>query len=123
MLIFFFFIDPATTEIYTLSLHYALPISTRIPVRFVGDDAAGPDASGDIGKTPEELGRESSYDDADEMARRIESGVNQETGEGKGDAPGSTDPSEQPRSRNEQDTTVSHTDPQGQIGRASCRER
>lgn len=88
----------------------------RIPVRFVGDDAAGPDASGDLGKTPDELGRESAYDDADEMGRRIESGVNQETGEGKGDAPGSTDPSEQPRSRNDQDTTVSHTDPQGQGG-------
>src|SRR5437773_9111632 len=26
----FFFNDPATTEIYTLSLHYALPISTQI---------------------------------------------------------------------------------------------
>src|SRR5258707_5207085 len=29
-LIFFFFNDPATTEIYTLSLHDALPISTEI---------------------------------------------------------------------------------------------
>src|SRR5438034_6289145 len=29
MYIFFFFIDPATTEIYTLSLHDALPISVR----------------------------------------------------------------------------------------------
>src|SRR2546425_5789310 len=28
---FFFFNDTATTEIYTLSLHDALPISTRIP--------------------------------------------------------------------------------------------
>src|SRR5437868_13122446 len=27
---FFFFIGPATTEIYTLSLHDALPISTRL---------------------------------------------------------------------------------------------
>src|SRR3712207_7542028 len=31
--IFFFFNDTATTEIYTLSLHDALPISTRRPVR------------------------------------------------------------------------------------------
>src|SRR3989442_10702520 len=30
--IFFFFNDTATTEIYTLSLHDALPISSRIPV-------------------------------------------------------------------------------------------
>src|SRR5438876_11041427 len=29
LLIFFFFNDPATTEIYTLSLHDALPISRR----------------------------------------------------------------------------------------------
>src|SRR5690242_21192113 len=28
MCVFFFFTDPATTEIYTLSLHDALPIST-----------------------------------------------------------------------------------------------
>src|SRR5258708_10891676 len=31
--IFFFFNDTATTEIYTLSLHDALPISTRLPRR------------------------------------------------------------------------------------------
>src|SRR5207249_11489354 len=30
-LFFFFFTDPATTEIYTLSLHDALPISIRSP--------------------------------------------------------------------------------------------
>src|SRR5690348_17738817 len=29
----FFFTDPATTEIYTLSLHDALPISMREPIR------------------------------------------------------------------------------------------
>lgn len=87
----------------------------RIPVRFAGDEDAGqPDAGNDIDKTPEELGRESSYDDATEMGQRIESGVEQETG--KGGAAGSPDPSELPRSRNEQDTTVSHTDPQGQGG-------
>lgn len=78
----------------------------RIPVRFVGDEGEGNDS----GKTPEELGRESSYDDATEMGQRIESGEEQ------GDSPESPDPSELPRSRNEQDTTVSHTDPQGQGG-------
>src|SRR5436190_14449402 len=31
LLRFFFFTDPATTEIYTLSLHDALPISPRRP--------------------------------------------------------------------------------------------
>ncbi|HEX8353110.1 MAG TPA: nucleotide exchange factor GrpE [Pyrinomonadaceae bacterium] len=90
----------------------------RIPVRFVGDEEAGAQAGAgdDGGLTPEELGRESSYDDATEMGRRIESGEQQETGEGRGDATGSADPSEQPRSRNDQDTTVSHSNPEGQGG-------
>src|SRR5258708_27724022 len=35
---FFFFNDTATTEIYTLSLHDALPIYTGSPA-FAGDDA------------------------------------------------------------------------------------
>src|SRR5688572_32463778 len=35
MFFFFFFNDPATTEIYTLSLHDALPISTRALFRGV----------------------------------------------------------------------------------------
>ena len=87
---------------------------SRIPVRFVGDEAGG--ARNDSGLTPEELGRESSYDDATEMSRRIESGEEQETGAGAGDATGSTDLSEQPRSRNDQDTTVSHTNPEGEGG-------
>src|SRR2546430_12602728 len=37
MLSFFFFNDTATTEIYTLSLHDALPISNRIGIA-EGDD-------------------------------------------------------------------------------------
>ena len=90
----------------------------RIPVRFVGDEkGGGPEAGAqDEGLTPEELGRQSSYDDATEMGRRVESGEQQETGAGEGDAPGSTDISEQPRSRNDQDTTVSHADPEGEGG-------
>jgi molecular chaperone GrpE len=89
----------------------------RIPVRFVGDEGKKPEAGeGAEGLTPDELGRQSSYDDADEMGRRIEGGEQQETGEGVGDTPGSTDPSELPRSRDEQDTTASHTDPEGQGG-------
>jgi molecular chaperone GrpE len=87
----------------------------RIPVRFVNDEGAGSTGADD--KTPGELGRESSYDDSTEMGRRIEDGREQETGAGGGgDSPGSTDISEQPRSRNEQDTTVSHADPEGQGG-------
>src|SRR2546427_7013427 len=37
MLYFFFFNDTATTEIYTLSLHDALPISRRWPVSTLPD--------------------------------------------------------------------------------------
>src|SRR5256885_4982808 len=36
ILIFFFFNDTATTEIYTLSLHDALPISIVAPVALLG---------------------------------------------------------------------------------------
>src|SRR5690348_18142772 len=38
--LFFFFNDPATTEIYTLSLHDALPISHAVPGRGQGPRAA-----------------------------------------------------------------------------------
>src|SRR5256885_4354831 len=36
LLLFFFFNDTATTEIYTLSLHDALPISPRAALRIAG---------------------------------------------------------------------------------------
>ena len=91
----------------------------RIPVRFVGDEEEGkqPEAgTPDEHMTAEELGRESSYDDSTEMARRIESGEAQETGSGESGAVGSTDPSELPRSRNDQDTTVSHVEPEEKGG-------
>ena len=89
----------------------------RIPVRFVGDEGDGPEAgTPDETLTPDELGRQSSYDDSTEMGRRIEDGAAQETGSGESGAAGSTDPSEQPRSRNDQDTTVSHSEPQEKGG-------
>ncbi len=86
----------------------------RIPVRFE-DEGGQPEAgaSNDSGLTPEELGRQSSYDDSTEMGRRIESGEAGETGSGESGATGSTDISEQPRSRNDQDTTASHSNPEG----------
>jgi molecular chaperone GrpE len=49
------------------------------------------------------------------MKSRIEEGQ-QETGEGSADTPGGPDPSELPRSRTDQDTTVSHSEPEGQGG-------
>src|SRR2546422_814814 len=41
MCYFFFFNDTATTEIYTLSLHDALPISDSRPLAWSRDQAAG----------------------------------------------------------------------------------
>src|SRR5256885_13978334 len=46
--IFFFFNDTATTEIYTLSLHDALPISLAVPAQETDDHArARADADGE----------------------------------------------------------------------------
>ena len=91
---------------------------SRIPVRFVGDEGGKQPEAGtpDESLTPEELGRQSSYDDSTEMGRRIEDGRAGETGSGGTGAPGSADPSEQPRSRNDQDTTASHAEPQEKGG-------
>src|SRR5205085_9362719 len=49
---FFFFNDPATTEIYTLSLHDALPICGpgRLPRLRATAQAAGPDGDGREGR-------------------------------------------------------------------------
>src|SRR3712207_10599 len=45
---FFFFNDTATTEIYTLSLHDALPILPTSPEVFVSLDAASPGRLGEL---------------------------------------------------------------------------
>ncbi|MDQ3745203.1 MAG: nucleotide exchange factor GrpE [Acidobacteriota bacterium] len=90
----------------------------RIPVRF-DDEAQAGRGEGDSpelqkgGISPEEAGRESSYEDETEMKRRVGRGEEQDTEAGRADADerdaaGGPDPSELPRSRNEQDTTPSH---------------
>ncbi|MCA1591303.1 MAG: nucleotide exchange factor GrpE [Acidobacteria bacterium] len=101
----------------------------RIPVRFVnGEDAdkAERGQTSDAGRggelTPDEIGRASAYDDATEVQRRIDRGAEQDNEEGRGraddaDAAGGPDPSELPRSRNEQDTTVSHADDEAKTER------
>src|SRR2546429_7132111 len=58
--LFFFFNDTATTEIYTLSLHDALPISrsapvrfrlnARMPMRFAGNSSPGTSSSTTVPK-------------------------------------------------------------------------
>jgi len=100
----------------------------RIPVRF-DDEAQAGRGEGDSpelqkgGVSPEEVGRESSYEDETEMKRRVGRGEEQDTEAGRADADdadaaGGPDPSELPRSRNEQDTTPSHaTDEEKSAGR------
>jgi len=83
----------------------------RIPVRF---DEESPEAKNDSGVSSEEIGRESAYDDATEVKRRVGRGEEQDTEAGRAradeeDSAGGPDPSELPRSRGEQDTTASHT--------------
>src|SRR5437899_5269354 len=57
-LFFFFLNDTATTEIYTLSLHDALPIS------YVHGSLATERARGEVGQKPFRRGRDSSCGDA-----------------------------------------------------------
>src|SRR2546428_9926375 len=49
---FFFFNDTATTEIYTLSLHDALPISVRCVSRGRGSWSSGPSTTVSSSATP-----------------------------------------------------------------------
>ena len=90
------------------------PTPNRIPVRFVDDDAAeGGDVSrgaGDDGApTAEELGRESAYEDATEMGRRIDRGGEADTEQGRQqaddrDTAGSIPDSEMTENREDRDT-------------------
>src|SRR2546422_2549776 len=48
--IFFFFNDTATTEIYTLSLHDALPISTAMRMRFSSSQRRKPGIGDSVAK-------------------------------------------------------------------------
>nr|MDQ3804461.1 hypothetical protein [Acidobacteriota bacterium] len=84
----------------------------RIPVRFVGDegDRGGetPEANREGELSPEELGRASIYEDAGEMARRINRGGEDATEGGRAraddaDVAGAVDYAELPRSRDDQD--------------------
>src|SRR2546426_4599837 len=67
---FFFFNDTATTEIYTLSLHDALPISQRLRRQDGGEDPRGTGPGpGDRAPAAPERGR-----DAGQRARRVPEG-------------------------------------------------
>ena len=92
----------------------------RIAVRFDDEAQAGrgdegsPEGKNEGGPTPEEVGRESAYEDATEVKRRVGRGREQDTEAGReradeDDSAGAPPHSELPRSRDEQDTTVSHT--------------
>src|SRR3712207_9361814 len=58
LILFFFFNDTPTTEIYTLSLHDALPISP--PARAEGGPPVSGDAAGRMGDTVEAVYRSDS---------------------------------------------------------------
>ena len=92
----------------------------RIPVHFAdgeeqkGSDSELSDAKDGGGLSPEEIGRESAYDDETDVARQINRGGEQDTQSGReraddADVAGGPNPSELPRSRQDQDTTASHT--------------
>jgi molecular chaperone GrpE len=77
----------------------------RIPVRFV-DEEQPSESPGADDTTPDELGRESSYDDATDMRRRIDRG-REETNGGAGDdrdTAGGPQREELPERREDQDT-------------------
>jgi molecular chaperone GrpE len=105
----------------------------RIPVRFDGEAQAGrgeeesPELrKGNGGASPEELGRESSYEDATEMKRRADRGAEQDTEAGRAeaddaDAAGTVPRAELPRSRDEQDTTPSHATDEEKPGARKAR--
>lgn len=81
------------------------PTPNRIPVQFVDDDAAG----GATTPSAEELGRESAYEDATEMGRRIDRGGEGDTEQGRREADdrdvaGSIPDSEMEENREDQDT-------------------
>ena len=86
----------------------------RIPVRFDdeggGEGGRAPEAGNDSGLTPEELGEASIYEDAGEMARRINRGGEQDAEGGReqaddADVAGTIDYGELNESREDQDTT------------------
>jgi molecular chaperone GrpE len=92
----------------------------RIPVHFADGeeqetrDDATPETADEGALSPEEVGRESAYEDATEVEQRIERGGEQDAEAGREradeeDAAGGPNPSELPRSRQDQDTTVAHT--------------
>jgi molecular chaperone GrpE len=88
----------------------------RIPVRFVDDEGKGQGPRGEAdagGLTPEEIGRESSYEGETEVRRRIDRGTEGPGARSGGeaddaDAAGGPDPSELPERREDQDTNPSH---------------
>src|SRR2546430_17240740 len=65
--LFFFFNDTATTEIYTLSLHDALPIlDVRFPGRAESDQREGPFHPA-VGRHPADRGMERSEEHTSEL--------------------------------------------------------
>jgi molecular chaperone GrpE len=92
------------------------PGSARIPIRFVDGrsssgegQAASPESTGPDTPSPDEIGRESSYEDETEVQRRIDRGQEQDSPAGKSEADerdtaGGADLNETPEQREDRDT-------------------
>lgn len=79
----------------------------RIPVRFADEEKRGGEpAGGEL--TPDELGRQSSYDDETEMGRRIDRGGKEGGAADDSDVAGGPPRSDMPERREDQDTNPSH---------------
>lgn len=84
---------------------------SRIPVRFVEDEKNAAPHDGDGEPTPDDIGRESSYEDETEVRRRVDRGDEENAGDGRADdrdVAGGPDPSDLPERREDQDTNPTH---------------
>jgi molecular chaperone GrpE len=86
----------------------------RIPVRFVDEDKPGAGGeSGSAEPTPEEIGRQSSYEDETEVKRRIDRGAEEGGAADEADVAGGPASAETPERREDQDTNPSHRESDG----------
>ena len=109
VLFLFFFNDTATTEIYTLSLHDALPISSQlIPIQLEDGTEIYIESTEDVNVSPEAQEANCPPDEEEEQVRGGQKG-----GWGSGGSRGFNNLPGGNGSRQES----------GEIGRASCRGR
>lgn len=102
--------------------------ASRIPVHFVEEEnlnaASENEADGGGELTPEEIGRESSYEDETEVQRRIDrGGAEDEESADESDVAGGPPLSELPERREDQDTNPSHRESDEEAREAAGEEK